>query len=82
MSNVPLSKPFLRDHIKKALLDYFQTLEGIEFSNLYDLVLTEIEIPLLETVMHHTEGNQSRAAQWLGITRATLRKLLKKYNLV
>lgn len=81
MSNALQSKHSFRDHIKKALHDYFKTLEGENTSKLYHLVLAEVEQPLLETVMHYAEGNQTKAAQWLGLNRATLRKLLEKYDM-
>ena len=44
--------------------------------------MAEVEAPLLESVLAHTKGNQSRAAAMLGINRATLRKKLKRYNLI
>lgn len=80
MSNTTLSKPFLRDHIRAALHDYFAELDGESVANLYQLVLSEMEAPLLEVVMHYAR-NQSRAATWLGINRGTLRKLLEKYGI-
>jgi Fis family transcriptional regulator len=49
---------------------------------LYELVLGEVEPPLLRTVMEYTRGNQSRAAEILGINRGTLRKKLKTYGLL
>jgi Fis family transcriptional regulator len=66
----------------KTLLDgYFQDLDGHKAGNLYDLVLDEVEVPLLEVVLRHTRGNQSRAAEILGLNRATLRKKLRKHGL-
>jgi Fis family transcriptional regulator len=66
----------------KTLLDgYFSDLDGHKPGNLYDLVLDEVEIPLLETVLRQTRGNQSKAAQILGLNRATLRKKLRKHGL-
>ena len=62
--------------------NYFRHLDGHEVSELFDLVMAEVEAPLLESVLAHTNGNQSRAAAILGINRATLRKKLKRYNLV
>lgn len=75
------SKHFLRDYVRKALQEYFASLEETSPSGIYNLVLAEIEAPLLETVMQKTKGNQSQAALWLGLNRGTLRKLLAKYNL-
>lgn len=76
------SKHSLRDEVKKALHHYFSTLDGANASNLYHLVIAEIEPALLETIMHYAKGNQSKAAQWLGLNRGTLRKLLEKYDLM
>ncbi len=75
------SKNFLREQVSVALHKYFSNLEGETTRDIYALVLAEIEVPLLEIVMHYTKGNQSRAATWLGLSRGTLRKLLAKYNL-
>ena len=71
----------LRAHVQAALHDYFRQLEGQMPTGLYDLVLQEVERPLLETVMHFTHGNQTRAAEVLGINRSTLRKKLRQYGL-
>jgi len=71
----------LQDYIRMALDLYFRELDGHKPSNLYSMVMAEAEKPLLETVMHHAGGNQTRAAQMLGITRSTLRKKLKSYEL-
>ena len=71
----------LRECVRDALESYFRQLDGHNASNLYQLVLNEVEQPLLETVMRHTEGNQTRAAFILGISRSTLRKKLKAYHL-
>lgn len=62
-----------------ALTTYFSTLNGHKPGDLYDLVLSEVERPLFRTVMQYTQGNQSRAAEILGINRGTLRKKLKNY---
>ncbi|HQW57710.1 MAG TPA: helix-turn-helix domain-containing protein [Gammaproteobacteria bacterium] len=75
------SKPFLREHITSALQDYFSKLEDEPARNIYSLVLNEVESALLAIVMKEVKGNQSRAAEWLGLNRGTLRKLLVKYDL-
>lgn len=72
----------LRDLTAEALNRYFRDLNGHSPGDLYGLVLSEVEAPLFETVMEHTHGNQSRAAEILGINRATLRKKLKNYYLL
>jgi Fis family transcriptional regulator len=56
-------------------------LNGNDVDDMYDLVLSEIEAPMLEEVMQYTRGNQTRAANLLGINRGTLRKKLKKYGM-
>ena len=71
----------LRDHVYETLRIYFHNLGGQAPSNLYDLVQREVEPPLLEIVMQFTGGNQSRAAEILGINRGTLRKKLRQYSL-
>lgn len=71
----------LEKSVTSALLQYLEDLDGEAPSNLYDKVLCEIEKPLLSTVMHHCENNQSKAASCLGINRGTLRKKLKQYQI-
>lgn len=76
-----------RDHgplancVKRSLDRYFRDLNGEKTTNLYALVLNEVERPLLEAVMRHAESNQCRAAEILGINRNTLRKKLKLHGL-
>jgi len=71
----------LNGMVRTALQQYLQDLNGHEPNDLYQLLLNEVERPLLETVMQHVGGNQTRAAQALGINRGTLRKKLKQYGL-
>ena len=71
----------LAGHVRESLERYFEELNGQAPSDLYDLVLSEIEQPLLEVVMAETRGNLSKAAGFLGLNRATLRKKLQKYGL-
>ena len=61
---------------------YFQSLGGQSTTNLYDLVMTEVETPLLIAVLEYTKNNQSKAAEILGLNRGTLRKKLKQYDLL
>jgi Fis family transcriptional regulator, factor for inversion stimulation protein len=74
------NKP-LRDCTEQALRGYFSTINGHDVADLYDFVLGEVEVPLLRTVLEHTGGNQTRAAEMLGINRGTLRKKLRQYRL-
>ena len=72
----------LRTCVKVSVESYLRQLDGHDVSEFFSLVMTEVEAPLLEAVLAHTNGNQSRAAAMLGINRATLRKKLRRYNLV
>ena len=72
----------LSDHTQEALNQYFESLNGYRPGDLYELVLSEVEKPLLRTVLEYTGGNQSEAAAILGINRGTLRKKLKAYALL
>jgi Fis family transcriptional regulator len=67
--------------VRKALDKYFNDLGDHAAGGLYQLFLTEMEQPLLEKVMQVARGNQTKAAEILGINRGTLRKKLVQYNL-
>ncbi len=71
----------LNGHVREALERYFADLDGHMPGNLYDLLLGEVERPLLVAVLAHTGGNQTRASEILGINRGTLRKKLQQYGL-
>jgi Fis family transcriptional regulator, factor for inversion stimulation protein len=71
----------IRECMQCALSNYFTELDEQEPNQLYDMVLAEVEIPLLEAVLRYTKGNQSKAAIFLGISRTTLRTKLKRYHL-
>lgn len=72
----------LRQCVENALQQYFQTLDGQPANDLYQLVLSEVEAPLLEAVLSYTRNNQSKSAEMLGLNRGTLRKKLKQYDLL
>lgn len=72
----------LRDEVERAMENYFRHLNGQAVTDVYDMVLSEIEAPMLEVVMKHTRHNQTRAAHLLGLNRGTLRKKLKRYDLL
>jgi len=72
----------LRDSVEKALDNYFSQLDGAPVTDVYQLVLSEVEAPLLEKVMEYTNDNQTRASAMLGLNRGTLRKKLKQYGLL
>lgn len=67
--------------VKTSLDRYFNDLNGEKTSGVYDMVIAEVEKPLLEIVMRHVKSNQCKAAEILGINRNTLRKKLKTYKL-
>ena len=71
----------LRECVRDALDNYFKHLDGHAPTGLYQMVMSEVELPLLQTVMEQLQFNQSRAAQVLGISRGTLRKKLAQYGL-
>ncbi len=71
----------LSSAVQKAVANYLQQLNGQDVNDLYELVLSELERPLLEEVMKYTRGNQTRAANLMGINRGTLRKKLKQYGM-
>jgi Fis family transcriptional regulator len=68
--------------VDRALEDYFALLEGEQPCDLYDVVMREVERPLLERVMQYVGHNQSRAAEVLGLSRGTLRKKLKDHGIL
>ena len=67
--------------VQRSVRRYFKDMNGEEPTNLYQMVISEIEKPLLEVVMQQTESNQTRASRILGINRNTLRKKLKQHDL-
>jgi len=72
----------LRDCVEQAMDNYFKHLDGQAVTEVYDMVLAEVEAPMLEVVRKYTRHNQTKAAQVLGLNRGTLRKKLKQYGLL
>jgi len=72
----------LRHCVERAMEEYFSHLDGQSCTDLYQLVLQEVEDPLLTAVMKYTRNNQSKASEMLGLNRGTLRKKLKLYDLL
>jgi Fis family transcriptional regulator len=69
-------------YVRKALKEYFKDLDGEEpCSGMYDMVMDCVEKPLLEMVLEHVGGNQTRAAEMLGINRNTLRKKMQQHGI-
>ena len=79
MSN---EKQSLQDCVRENVETYFADIEGTEPANVHDMLMRAVEKPLLEVVMARAQHNQSRAAQWLGLNRNTLRKKLLEHGLL
>ncbi len=77
-----MSKKQIEECVRTSLEGYFRDLRGTEPDGLYDMLVKVVEKPLLEVVMSHAEQNQSRAAEWLGVNRNTLRKKLVEHKLI
>jgi Fis family transcriptional regulator len=71
----------LQQSVEQAIQKYLDDLDGELPCNLFDTIISEIEQPMLKTVLHHCDNNQSRTAACLGINRGTLRKKLKQYHI-
>ena len=67
--------------IRRVLKRYFKDLDGESPGQINDMVLSHVEKPMLEFVLQQAGHNQSRAAEWLGINRNTLRKKMQQYGL-
>ncbi|MES1964991.1 DNA-binding transcriptional regulator Fis [Psychrobacter sp. AH5] len=72
----------LRYHVERMVREYFSALGDELPTDLYELILKEVELPLLKVVLEKTRGNQTKCAQVLGLNRGTLRKKLKCYDLM
>ena len=77
-----MSKKNIEDCVRETLDQYFKDLQGSEPHSMHEMVIRTVEKPLLDVVMRHAEGNQSKAAEWLGINRNTLRRKLLDHKLV
>jgi Fis family transcriptional regulator, factor for inversion stimulation protein len=80
-AKVGIKKRTLSAMTGEALDGYFAKLNGHKPGDLYQLVIGQVEKPLFSAVLEYTNGNQSEAAEILGINRGTLRKKLRSYNL-
>ena len=72
------NKKHIEECVRDSLESYFKDLRGVEPTAMYEMILRVVERPLLEVVMKQADGNQSRAAEWLGINRNTLRRKLRR----
>ncbi|MEY4757385.1 MAG: hypothetical protein RJA34_2283 [Pseudomonadota bacterium] len=77
-----MSNKHIEECVRANLEEYFLALQGTEPNGMYDMLVAVVERPLLEVVMQQADNNQSRAAQWLGLNRNTLRKKLLEHQLV
>jgi Fis family transcriptional regulator, factor for inversion stimulation protein len=77
-----MTRKAIDECIRTSVEQYLKDLRGAEPNALHELFLGAAERPLLEVVMRHAEGNQSKAAEWLGINRNTLRRKLLDHKLL
>ncbi len=77
-----MSKKHIEEAVRTSLEAYFKDLRGSEPDGMHEMMVRTIEKPLLEVVMQQAESNQSKAAQWLGLNRNTLRKKLLDHKLI
>jgi Fis family transcriptional regulator len=77
-----MSKKHIEESVRSSLEGYFRDLRGTEPTDMHDMMVRVVEKPLLEVVMAQADHNQSKAAQWLGLNRNTLRKKLLEHKLL
>ena len=77
-----MSKTHIQECVRNSLEAFLRDLRGTEPDGMYNMMVTVVEKPLLEVVMRHADNNQSKAAQWLGLNRNTLRKKLVEHKLI
>ena len=77
-----MSKRHLEECVRDTLERYFDDLRGTEPDGVHEMIMSAVEKPLLEVVMRHADGNQSKAADWLGINRNTLHRKLTDHKLL
>jgi Fis family transcriptional regulator len=77
-----MSRKAIDECIRVSVEQYFKDLRGAEPNELHELFINAAEKPLLEVVLRQAAGNQSKAAEWLGINRNTLRRKLLDHRLI
>jgi Fis family transcriptional regulator len=78
----PVGENEIARYVRDAVNEYFRDLEGEHpSSSIYDMVVRCVEKPLIETVLHHASGNQTKTAELLGINRNTLRKKMQELKI-
>ena len=75
------SNKLLKEFVRQSMKDYFEKIDGYPINNIYSLVVGEVEKPLIEETIKYCKGNQSKASEMLGLSRGTLRKKMKQYNI-
>ena len=75
------TEPILRESTRAAVRGYLEKLDGQLGNGVYQMVMAEVETPLLEEILAYTGNNQSRASKMLGLSRSTLHKKLKQRGL-
>ncbi len=71
----------ISESVRKSLERYFKDLDGEKPRSIYDMVLKNVEKPMLEAVLDKADGNQTIAAEMLGINRNTLRKKIQQHKI-
>jgi Fis family transcriptional regulator len=79
--DAPCHVPLFCNQIKIALDKYFTQVNGCQISGLHELVMSEVEKPLIVATLEHTGYNQSKASEILGMSRSTLRKKIERYKI-
>ena len=77
-----MSKKHIDACVRETLEQYFKDLRGAEPHSLHEMLMAAVEKPLLDVVLQHADGNQSKAADWLGLNRNTLRRKLLDHKLI
>jgi Fis family transcriptional regulator len=72
----------LRDIVKENVQTHLSNSGTISLRNVYEVILEQIEEPLMQSLMQKAKNNQCTVTRWLGLSRGTVRKLLKKYELI
>ena len=82
LGGTSMSKKHIEECVRNSLEGYFRDLRGTEPDGMYEMLVKVVEKPLLEVVMAKADHNQSKAAEWLGLNRNTLRKKLVEHRLL
>jgi Fis family transcriptional regulator, factor for inversion stimulation protein len=77
-----MTKKHIDACVRESLEQYFKDLRGAEPHSMHDMLIATVERPLLDVVMKQAGGNQSKAAEWLGLNRNTLRRKLVDHKLI